>query len=117
MKAVHFTKWQLSILKLFTLKCIIMTHLALNGNTVVLALAFIALIFMLSIVGLRYYWKYKLSNPVSRSDNSPLKDTRGLHAFGICIEFLTTITLMSWTKSERAVHNYSLDPGEIEVII
>lgn len=84
-----------------------MTHLALNGNTVVFALFFIALAIIVSIVGLRYYWKYKLSNPVSRSDNSPLKNTGGLHAFGICIALLTMITLMSWTQAERAVHSYT----------
>jgi len=37
MKVAHFTEWQLPSLKLFTLKCIIITYLALNGNTVVLA--------------------------------------------------------------------------------
>jgi len=37
MKVAHFTEWQLLSLKLLTLKYIILTHLALNGNTVVLA--------------------------------------------------------------------------------
>ena len=87
-----------------------MTHLALNGNTVLLTMLLIALTIILSIVGLRYYWKNKLRTPVSRSENSPLKNTGGLHAFGICVALLTMITLMSWTQAERAVVNYNPGP-------
>lgn len=83
-----------------------MTHLSLNGNTVALAFALIGLAVIISIVGMRYFWRSKLSNPVTRSNNSPLKNTSGLHAFGVCIALLMTITLMSWTKTERTVHNY-----------
>ncbi len=94
-----------------------MIHLALNGNTVAFTLALLALSLILSIVGLRYYWKNKLSNAVSRSNNSPLKNTGGLHAFGICLALLMTITLMSWTKAERVVHNYTPDPTDYGDVI
>ena len=72
-----------------------MTHLSLNGNTVALAFALIGLAVIISIVGMRYYWRSKLSNPVTRSNNSPLKNTSGLHAFGVCIALLRAVVLTS----------------------
>jgi len=66
-----------------------MTHLTLNGNAVLLILIMIGLSLVLSIVFLKYYWKNKLQNPVKRSENSPLKNTGSLHAFGICLALIT----------------------------
>lgn len=94
-----------------------MTHIALTGNIVFLTLGLIVLSIVGSIVVLRYYWKYKLKSTTSRRSNSPLKDTSGLHAFGICMSLLAAIALMSWTKTERAGHNYSPDPIDYEDII
>lgn len=83
-----------------------MIHLAFNGSTVALILFFIVLTIVVCIIVLRYYWKYKLTNSISHTKSRPLKNTGGLHAFGICMALLTTITLISWTQSERAAYSY-----------
>ncbi len=91
-----------------------MTHLALNGNSVLFTLLLLAFSIVGSIFGLRLYWKSKLKSSHSRFDNSPLKNTGGLHAFGICIALISAITLMSWTQAERAVVDYTV--GVIEKV-
>ena len=92
-----------------------MTYLALNGNTVLWTMILLALTIICSIVGLKYYWKNKFKKSVSRSDDCPLKNTGGLHAFGICIALISAITLMSWTQTERVMHNYIVE-GLIPII-
>jgi len=91
-----------------------MTHLSLNGNAVLFTFLILGLVIVLSIIGLRYYWKYKLQKAVTRSNDSPLKNTGGLHAFGICIALVSAITLMSWTKSEPTVVNYTVEDVETQ---
>jgi len=89
-----------------------MTHLALNGNTVLITLLSLGFILLASIIGLKYYWKNKLKNSDSRLKESPLKNTGGLHAFGICIALITAITLMSWTQVERDNIDYIVEDVE-----
>ena len=89
-----------------------MTDLALNGNTVLFTMLILAFSIVGSIIGLRIYWKSKLKTSIARSNNSPLKNTGGLHAFGICIALISAITLMSWTQAEREVIGYTVDTIE-----
>lgn len=46
-----------------------------------------------------------------------MKNTGGLHAFGICIALLSAIALMSWTQATRTVHNYTPEPFVEDEII
>lgn len=87
----------------------IMTSLSLNGSGVLIVIATLVLLIVVSIIALKFYWKQRLSKSTHRKENTPLKNTGGLHAFGICIALISAITLMSWTQAEREVIDYTVD--------
>ncbi len=86
-----------------------MTNLSLNGSIVIITISIVCISILLAIVILRYYWKQKLKNPVSRSEKSVLNNTGGIRAFGLCLTLIMAITLMSWTKTDKPKYDIVFD--------